>query len=171
MMGTSIMMSVNIASSAANNTRNDRNDRTLIFCKICLYSLSIFLSLKVRCIRRSLEPILDGVNISSLTRSGRESRPSRAGMSHMNQYSHDVCITDFEQHHAELAKLIQGFPFLTIAATHLRKTGMFIKDKLNVAFAHDIAIPQGMVEPSSYYPFSENDSQGVIVGISSADQD
>lgn len=81
----------------------------------------------------------------------------------LGQFTHDVCIVDFEQHHGELSKLIQGFPFLTITATHLRKSGTFTKGKLNDAFTRDVAIPAGMVEPSSYYPFSENDSQGVVV--------
>ena len=81
----------------------------------------------------------------------------------LNQFTHDTCIVDFEQHHGELAKLIQGFPFLTITATQLRKSGTFTKGKLDAAFATGIAIPAGMVEPSSYYPFSENDGQGVVV--------
>ena len=81
----------------------------------------------------------------------------------LNQFTHDICIVDFEQHHGELSKLIQGFPFLTITATQLRKSGTFTKGKLDAALATGIPIPAGMVEPSSYYPFSENDGQGVIV--------
>jgi hypothetical protein len=46
-----------------------------------LHSLSIFLSLKVRRVHRSLEPVLEGANLFSSTRSGRGSRPSRAGLS------------------------------------------------------------------------------------------
>ena len=80
-----------------------------------------------------------------------------------NQYTRDVCIVDFQKFHSELARQIHGFPFLTIAPGELRKTGTFVCSKLDSAFAKDVVIPDEMVEPRSYYPFSETDPQGVVV--------
>lgn len=81
----------------------------------------------------------------------------------LNQYTHDVCIVDFQRTHEDLARHTQGFPCLTITATHLKKSGEFSKPELNKEFATEISIPKNDVEPSSYYPFSESDSQFVII--------
>lgn len=80
-----------------------------------------------------------------------------------NQYRLDVCIVDFQRTHQEVTKHTKSLPCLTIAPNHLTKSGEFKKAELNKTFASDIPIPEDNLEPSSYYPFSENDSQFVII--------
>lgn len=80
-----------------------------------------------------------------------------------NQHTDDVCIVDFESTHDEHSGRTRGLPCLTITATHLKKSGKFKKEVLEKTFAQDIPIAESMIEPSSYYPFSETDGQGVVV--------
>jgi hypothetical protein len=79
------------------------------------------------------------------------------------QFSHDVCIADFEENHGILSETIKDFPFLVLSQDKLRKSGSFKKDELNSAFSSDISIDKEMVPPVSYYPFSEMDDRGLIV--------
>jgi len=81
----------------------------------------------------------------------------------INQHTIDRCIVDFQRHHDEHAKLVGEFPCLTMGDTHLTKSGKFTEEKLDSAFDKAIAIPNEMVPPTSYYPFSDTESQGMVV--------
>jgi len=79
------------------------------------------------------------------------------------EFSHDICILDYAENHAILEAAIANLPFLTLGEGQLTRSRRFTKFELNQAFQDSVPIPEGMVEPVSYYPFSEIDSQGVIV--------
>jgi hypothetical protein len=80
----------------------------------------------------------------------------------LSQFTHDVCYFDLAENHEILAESVKGFPFLTLSPQELTKSGKFSKRELERAFENRIS-RNGLVEPTSYYPFSEMDTQGVIV--------
>jgi hypothetical protein len=80
------------------------------------------------------------------------------------QFSLEVCFVDFERNHDILSQLIRDFPSLVIGDSQVRKSGDFKKKELNDIFETPIPIERSkMVEPVSYYPFSELDDRGLIV--------
>lgn len=73
----------------------------------------------------------------------------------------DVCIADLEINHGKIAPNI-SFPIITFSRNAITRSNSFSIQSLNQAFSNPIDIT-GMIPPLDYYPFSENDSDFVIV--------
>jgi hypothetical protein len=68
----------------------------------------------------------------------------------------DVCICDLIENHQYIKMANKRFPMLTFSSTELAKEGMFENHTLNETFKNPISLT-GMLQPLSYYPFSEED--------------
>lgn len=73
----------------------------------------------------------------------------------------DVCVVDFENNHSSIEKST-NFPIITFGENTIKKTNGFSQNDLNNAFSSPIDIT-GMMPPLGYYPFSEQDSDQVII--------
>ena len=79
-------------------------------------------------------------------------------------FTHEVCFVDLETNHRYLLQSIRNFPILVLGEHSIQKSGNFRKRELEETFRTPIILDRSkIVEPVSYYPFSELDDRGMII--------
>ena len=78
-----------------------------------------------------------------------------------NQHTHDICLLIYKTNETTILNGI-NIPVLILSDTTLEKHNEFSKRQLNQKFNKPIPTA-GLIQPMSYYPFSEIDDRRVIV--------
>jgi hypothetical protein len=77
------------------------------------------------------------------------------------QFTFDVCVVDFENNHKDIMSTT-NFPIITFSKNTITKSNNFSETNLDSALSKPIDITE-MMPPSDYYPFSEFDTDSVII--------
>jgi hypothetical protein len=77
--------------------------------------------------------------------------------------AHDVCFLSLESNRVDRTDKFKDFPLLVLSEQSLRKIGSFSNSHVEKKFQQPISIEKEMKQPMSYYPFSDQDDQAVIL--------